>query len=1291
MIPHRNGQKSEKDLMIEVFEREKNKALLEKVLKVLESRKLPDGVTDTRFIGYHGASLQASEDMISSGIKYVPAMKMGTGQLGYGFYVGSRFSYANTYAHLIFNDNKPRVVGVGVANKLSSLKGVLVDHNLDEAEKSLLEKEYDFVIPKDEAELYLEGKGGLQICFTKKALDKGDLLYLDMNLSIDPDIGGNGTLIESKDKSDLVSDNFSTFFDQKVQQQYILNGNSLTEVNSRDPRITSISSKIGDSFKVYEDSDKKLWFVKDYYAMNSKNAPNTEVEDYVKNEILANKIYAACGVKVPDYRFLAMNGKLLVASEFIENASHKTGGDLNSMTNNQKSDIINGIGIDWLLAANDWVGTDNANLCFVGDEVVRIDYGSSLEYSASQLKKKEFTEKPQSFDDFVTHAESKFLKQINGYTREEARTLAYIFLSFADINSIKNLVNLIGPGDKKNRKRLSALIEKRVENSKTQLSNVPIILDREKESKLNKEREAFHKNEILKNYKYDDDDIIKKVSHHVKQKHGGFRVIKGRQSNFIQNKIDGHNVLILPPSDNSGSYSLIKPFLKKSVSQILYLSEADRFPFKILFGYNLSRHHWNTGEIVVTKNGNEISVIATSHDPYGRGRLSSSIEKDIQSVFAERFQSNVNFQFKESQFQQKRQNDGVSCGLIVAREMIERINGRGLTKVYDAYALNERREDVAERESNGEAFLRKQEDYRKFDDSGYSPHLLSKADSDVNQEEVFKFIHKLEEINSRNPIHNLKNLINALNDSESSNRIFLAKIKNELLELDELRDIIFENDGRVIPSIDTLKAIGLEARDLVNSKEAALVNSFQDEKGKIHSQRYSNDYYELWNDPDGLEYVRLKSQGLLEISNHYFERGNNIDIRIEERWLNSKEYSLREGQFPDQNDFLGSMRNLSETMENGEIKGLIYSVENRYGHVMHTMPFAVAKKNNGETEIVDFEGWFQDHMAINGINIRQVENYFEQKGKRAQLDHHSCTVFAIDTLKNCLSSKKFAQDVMTENGYITLDKMALGQSKEYREKLSESKKNSYIFHDDRSSKHNLKAFYKGHQYAEIINEDHKNLLQQNSRRLVDDIDENRRARKASEREWPGVDSEIKIEPSTSIKAVMIEPLMTNKKSFYYCGGERGNKFRAVAAVYENQKIVENTFIDILSKIADDKDLNKMQVMAIIEKSKERGSLKGDEALGNIIDGSGNIIVTGEQAKKFSAAFQKECKKSGIYTGREEGVKEYHVGLRLTFIPDSVVKDVGKMKIDDFGSRTLHNDLKNIQDSVKSVINSQLQR
>ena len=484
------------------------------------------------------------------------------------------------------------------------------------------------------------------------------------------------------------------------------------------------------------------------------------------------------------------------------------------------------------------------------------------------------------------------------------------------------------------------------------------------------------------------------------------------------------------------------------------------------------------------------------------------------------------------------------------------------------------------------------------------------------------------------------------------------------------------------------------SQDSATSEEIPLVNgSFNDREGRTHSQIHSNDYYELWNDPDGLEYVRLKSEGLKEIANHYLERGNNIDIRIEECWLSSKEYSLREGQFPDQNDFLRSVRNLSETMENGEIKGLIYSVENRDEHVMHTIPFAVAK-NNDETEIVDFEGWFQGQRKINGINIRQVKNYFAQEGKRAQLDHHSCTVFAIDTLKNCLSSKKFAQDVMTKNGDITLDKMALGQSEKYRKKLSDGKVGSYIFYDERGSKHNLKAFYKGHQYAEIINKDHKELLEQNSRTVVGEIYKNRRVRKESERQWTRVNSEINIEPSTSIKAVMIKPLITNEKSFYHGDDKRGNKFRAVAEVYKNQTIVENAFIDILSKIADDKGLNKMKVMAIIEKSKEQGSLKrkGNEALEDIIDVSGNVIVTGEQAKKFSAAFQKECKKSGIYTGREEGVKEYHVGLRLTFIPDSVVKDVGKMKTADFESRAHNKDLKKIQNLVERVINSpQLQR
>ena len=440
--------------------------------------------------------------------------------------------------------------------------------------------------------------------------------------------------------------------------------------------------------------------------------------------------------------------------------------------------------------------------------------------------------------------------------------------------------------------------------------------------------------------------------------------------------------------------------------------------------------------------------------------------------------------------------------------------------------------------------------------------------------------------------------------------------------------------------------------------------------------------YELWNDPNVLEYVRLKSKGLQEISNHYFKRDEKIYIKIAKCRLDSEEYSLKQEQLLDKDPFLQVVNNLSKAMENGEIKGLIYSVENRNGHVMHAIPFAVAK-NNGETEIIDFEGWFKEWSKISGINIRQVENYFEQEDKRAQLDHHSCTVFAIDTLKNCLSSKKFAQDVMNENGDITLDKMALGQSEEYRERLSESKKNSYIF-DDRGSKHNLKAFYKGHQYAEIINKYHRNLLQEESLVVVEKIDENRLARKKSERQWETRESEINIDPTTSIKALMVKPLITNRNSLYY-NDERGNKFRVVAGVYETAAQIQETFINILSKISHDKVLNKMQVMAIIEKSKEKGSLKGDEALEDIIDVSGNVIVTGEEAKKFSAAFQKECKKSGIYTGREEGIIKY-VGLRLTFIPDSVVKDVGKMKIDDFESRADNEDLKNNQRLVEKKIN-----
>ncbi len=175
-------------------------------------------------------------------------------------------------------------------------------------------------------------------------------------------------------------------------------------------------------------------------------------------------------------------------------------------------------------------------------------------------------------------------------------------------------------------------------------------------------------------------------------------------------------------------------------------------------------------------------------------------------------------------------------------------------------------------------------------------------------------------------------------------------------------------------------------------------------------------------------------------------------------------------------------------------------------------------------------------------------------------------------------------------------------------------------------------------------------------------------------------------PSNKFHATLALPLMTNDKSVWFkravpsgCNDSceiipenRDNKFKVLDAVEQyktngdlDKEKVQNTFIDILKKLSAGTEGNEKpsrgpltldQILAIIDKAKDVGGIsnKVDERDGSYskIQSENLACVSAVEAKKFSKAFQLECEACGIYSGREGGKS---VGLRLTFIPDDVVK------------------------------------
>ena len=179
-------------------------------------------------------------------------------------------------------------------------------------------------------------------------------------------------------------------------------------------------------------------------------------------------------------------------------------------------------------------------------------------------------------------------------------------------------------------------------------------------------------------------------------------------------------------------------------------------------------------------------------------------------------------------------------------------------------------------------------------------------------------------------------------------------------------------------------------------------------------------------------------------------------------------------------------------------------------------------------------------------------------------------------------------------------------------------------------------------------------------------------------------------PSGSVKASLFSPLMKkNKKNIWYVAEDsdgslnpaiRANKFKVIEGIYGKEKSetseLEDAFIDILINLAAGSEvrpkrqkLEQAQVLAIITKAKERGGIKNEaNKKGEYLKPASKIEdisdIPAVEAKKFSAAFQKECEACGIYSGRKGGKS---VGLRLTFIPDDVVDKFTKLSAAEYAA------------------------
>ncbi len=153
-------------------------------------------------------------------------------------------------------------------------------------------------------------------------------------------------------------------------------------------------------------------------------------------------------------------------------------------------------------------------------------------------------------------------------------------------------------------------------------------------------------------------------------------------SNFLI-KLQQQRQIILSPALSNALTDItiaLNPIIEHIQSYLVWVKKQpllkDVMGMRLLFPYKLDGWHWNLGEVnfVFDKNKDIVSCTAVSHDPFGGGiiqeKLSLLMENLLQKL-VDKSKIDIN---KTSTYKLPRQKKGVYCGIVVARDLLRRIN-----------------------------------------------------------------------------------------------------------------------------------------------------------------------------------------------------------------------------------------------------------------------------------------------------------------------------------------------------------------------------------------------------------------------------------------------------------------------------------------------------------------------------------------------------------------------------------------------------------------------------------------
>ena len=203
----------------------------------------------------------------------------------------------------------------------------------------------------------------------------------------------------------------------------------------------------------YTDDDGTKWYCK-FPAGGEKVA---------RNELLANKLYAAAGIEVPEVKLVSQGGKIGVASRIVVGAVE----DKAALKAAKGEGLLSGFVADAWLANWDVVGNNPAagkgwdNIMFKDGKAVRIDPGGSMLFSGAGSKK-------TTFGDDVIELETMRNAKINARTAKvfggisdaDLKASAEKVLSITDAQ-IEQMVKQHGPGDNVEKAALAKTLKAR--------------------------------------------------------------------------------------------------------------------------------------------------------------------------------------------------------------------------------------------------------------------------------------------------------------------------------------------------------------------------------------------------------------------------------------------------------------------------------------------------------------------------------------------------------------------------------------------------------------------------------------------------------------------------------------------------------------------------------------------------------------------------------------------------------------------------------------------------------------